>query len=272
MKFYDWRRSDLELTHALCTFACNEKVLLTDKPDILICLAILVEFGPKSQGLYIVECLLKLLPRSIPGRVFGFENQGPMSNFRFKSNISPKLFGLLLDGIQVGIKVNDALITKTVLEWLPTVDITERAKFAPRILRLLLSLMLAHVPHDENLALVLFGHIESVFAAALTENPVGSVFTFHDVMFGEGCSTLWKDTKPTDLWRRTLLFQWSNHLKRLSSHIEPDVRRVTAEAIIKWTNAELEFSEELIAVVNQLDQDARSRVRKVARGLKLDSK
>jgi hypothetical protein len=160
----------------------------------------------------------------------------------------------------------------SVLDWLPTVGIPERAEFAPGIIRLLLSLTLVHAPHDGNLALVLVGHVESVFAAALMKNPVGSVFAFHDVLFGEDCSTLWKNTKPTDLWRRTLLSQWSNHLKRLSSHIEPDVRRVTAEAIIRWTNAELEFSEQFTAVVKQLEQDSRSRVRKVVGGFDLDLK
>jgi hypothetical protein len=272
MNFYDWRRSDKELTELLCAFVCNEKVFFTDKVDMLMCLGILVEHGPKRQGRFIVECCFKLLSSSIPGRSFGFENQGPMSHLRYNSNIIPTLYRLLIDAIRAGIKENRSVVATGVLDWLPTVGIPERAEFAPRIIRLLLSLTLVHASHDGNLALVLVGHVESVFAAAIIKNPVGSVFTFHDVMFGEGCSTLWKDTKPTDLWRRTLLSQWSNHLKRLSNHIEPDVRRVTAEAIIKWTNAELEFSEELMAVVNRLDQDARSRVRKVARGLKLDSK
>jgi hypothetical protein len=271
MKFYDWRRSDRELVEALCAFVCNENGMLSDKIDILRCLVTLVELGPKTQGSHIVEFCLKLLSSSVPGRSFGFEQQGPMSNIRVNNTTIPDLFRLLLDVIQAGIKGNEEVVTKSVLDWLPTVGIPERAEFASRILRLLLSLTSVHAPHDGNLALVLVGHVESVFAAALMKNPFGSVFTFHDVMFGKHCSNLWKITKATDLWRRTLLSQWSNHLKRLSSHIDPDVRCVTAETIIKWTNAELEFSEELRAVVKQLHQDARSRVRKVARRLNLDA-
>ena len=267
MKFYNWKRADRELTDALCSFLHNEKGLFTDKIDVLRCLRKLVELGPKNQSQRIVKSCLELLSKSVPGRRFGFEQQGPMSNLRVNDDTIPSLFMLLLDVIQAGVDVNEAFITKTVLDWLPTVGLVDRARFAPRIIRLLLSLVTVQASKDDNIALVLVGHVESVLGAALMKNPTGAVYVFQSVLFDDKHRATWEVTKPTALWRRTLLSQWSNHFDRLSAHADPEVRRVTAVAVAKWIGRDLEFAQDLHAPLSRLRQDPRSRVREAMSNL-----
>ncbi|GAA5508035.1 hypothetical protein Rcae01_03495 [Novipirellula caenicola] len=92
--------------------------------------------------------------------------------------------------------------------------IAERAEFSARINRLLLTLISIQTPDDENLALVLVGHLEAVFTTAQTKSPVDSVYIFHDVLFSKKTCTFGK-TPSRQIFGEKLFF----HSGRTTFHV-----------------------------------------------------
>ncbi|WP_146404005.1 hypothetical protein [Planctomycetes bacterium CA13] len=266
VSFYKWTRSDEELVNALLEAVESHTVLFTDKFDYFLVLSKLITLGPKTQAKRIVKRLLSLLLNGIPGKNFGFEKSGPLTNFTYSGNTKSSLYEVTLIGLQNAVVAGVArdAICNALLEWIPGKCHEFFPELRPRVAKLVFRLILDIAEDKEDLAAILAGHAEALVLVSMPSKPAEVVSVFSQEFLSDDGVARLKKLSPKALWRVTVMKQWVVRLQRMSKHPSPDTRYAVAEAVTRWAEEELEYADAIRPVRDALSKDPRMRVRKAA--------